>query len=413
MKLALSHPTGNANVRAVANGFLSAGILATYYTSIAVFANSPLYKISSINALSDIRRRELEISLKAFTKTNPWLEIGRLIAPKAGLKSLVKHETGKFSVDAVYKNHDSWVGKELTRCDADTLAAVYAYEDGAMESFSRAKKRGIECFYDLPIGYWRAARKLMEIETEKWPAWSATLTGLKDSQNKLQRKDEELRLADHIFVASSFTAKTLVQYPGKLAPISVIPYGFPNVSAEKREYSFDGSRPLRILFVGGLSQRKGIANLFDAVKKVGSKVQLTVVGKRPVDNCAALNEALADNHWIPSLPHHEILELMRTQDVLIFPSLFEGFGLVITEAMSQGTPVITTDRTAGPDLIKHGEDGWIIEAGSSEAIQDVIEHLLSNPDEIKNAGTKALETASRRPWSVYGEELSKAIRKLA
>ena len=51
---------------------------------------------------------------------------------------------------------------------------------------------------------------------------------------------------------------------------------------------------------------------------------------------------------------------MREHDVFVFPSLFEGFGLVITESMSQGTPVITTDRTAGPDLIKNDENGWLL-----------------------------------------------------
>ena len=50
---------------------------------------------------------------------------------------------------------------------------------------------------------------------------------------------------------------------------------------------------------------------------------------------------------------------MKEHDVLIFPSLFEGFGLVITEAMAQGTPVITTDRTAGPDVISDNENGCL------------------------------------------------------
>lgn len=47
------------------------------------------------------------------------------------------------------------------------------------------------------------------------------------------------------------------------------------------------------------------------------------------------------------MPHDQILNLMRTQDVFVFPSLFEGYGLVVAEAMSQGTPVITTSRTCG------------------------------------------------------------------
>jgi len=96
--------------------------------------------------------------------------------------------------------------------------------------------------------------------------------------------------------------------------------------------------------------------------------------------------------------------------VLLFPSLFEGFGLVITEAMSQGTPVITTDRTAGPDLIKHGQNGWLIKAASTEALTNAIENLLSQPEQIAEAGRAAQVTAAQRPWSVYGRELAAAVR---
>jgi glycosyltransferase involved in cell wall biosynthesis len=102
---------------------------------------------------------------------------------------------------------------------------------------------------------------------------------------------------------------------------------------------------------------------------------------------------------------------MRSHDVFVFPSLFEGFGLVITEAMSQGTPVITTDRTAGPDLITHGENGWLIKAGSTESLVNQLEQLVKNPEAIRAAGVHARKTAAARPWSVYGHELAVAIMK--
>ena len=107
-----------------------------------------------------------------------------------------------------------------------SIQGVYCYEDCALNSFTLAKKNNISCFYDLPIGYWRTARRLLENERINRPEWSNTLTGFKDSENKLKRKDAELLLANHIFVASSFTAKTLEDYPNNLCDISVIPYGF-------------------------------------------------------------------------------------------------------------------------------------------------------------------------------------------
>ena len=412
MKIVLSHPIGNANVRAVASGFIKANLMDKFHTTIATFPGGLLDFVGSIGPLAEIRRRRLDASLKPFTRLYPWYELGRLTASKAGLSKLIQHETGLFSIDSVIQNFDQHVASSLHRVKDRKTTAVYAYEDGAAFSFGKAQKLGIQCLYDLPIGYWRTARQLLMQERERWPEWDSTMTGFKDSEAKLARKDEELRLADQIFVASQFTAKTLQSYPGALPPVNVVPYGFPPVF-EKRQYSVTiKRRPLKLLFVGGLSQRKGIANLFAAVDMFKHHVQLTVVGRKASDNCPALDAALAKHCWIPSMPHHLVIELMREQDVLVFPSLFEGFGLVITEAMSQGTPVITTDRTAGPDLITHKQNGWLVEAGSTQALQKTIEDLLRQPEQIVAAGQAAIETARSRPWPVYGYELAKVITQL-
>lgn len=403
----ISHPTGNANVRAAVAGLAEADILSEFHTAIASFPGTTLDRLGGIGPLSEIRRRGFDARLQPFTKMWPWFELGRLVAAKAGLKSLTRHETGMFSVDAVYHAMDRRLTSRLTKV-ARKVNAVYAYEDGAMFTFREASRLGLKCLYDLPIGYWRTYRHLLSVEAERWPEWKNTLTGLGASQAKLDRKDEELKLANRIFVASSFTASTLKDYPGQLAPVDVIPYGFPAVVGN-RDYEKISGRPLKLLFVGGLSQRKGIADLFAAVERLGNAVSLTVVGRKVTGDCPALDAALAKHNYIPSLPHAEILKTMRAHDVLMFPSLFEGFGLVITEAMSQGTPVITTDRTAGPDLITHGKNGWLSEAGSTDALYNAIAGLLDQPDVIAAAGIAAMEKARSRPWQVYGQELASAI----
>ena len=411
MKLLMSHPTGNANVRAAAMGFSNAGILGELNTAIAMFPGTFLDRLSTINAFSQLRRRRFDPVLQSVTKTFPWSEVGRLVASKAGIGSLTKHEAGIFCVDAVYQNMDRRVMKKLDKLRKKGIEGVYAYEDGAMHSFLKAKELGLQCYYDLPIGYWRTARKLLEKEKEKWPEWKATLTGFFDSDSKLSGKDKELRLADKIFVASSFTAKTLKDFPGDLSPIEVISYGFPEVIKNRIYQNTTNNRQLKLLFVGSLSQRKGIANLFEAVKGLEQHVELTVVGKKVSEDCKALDNELAKHRWIPTLSHYEVLELMQQHDVLVFPSLFEGFGLVISEAMAVGTPVITTDRTAGPDLIQDGENGWLIEAGSTDALKTAIENILQHPQQIETAGRNAMETAAKRPWHIYGAELAEAIMK--
>lgn len=408
MNIIVSHPTSNQNNRAAINGMLNANILSEFHTSIASFPGDFLDYLSRIDKFKDFSRRRFDNELKQFTHSHSVGELRRLLAAKLNFDSLIKHETGVFSVDAIYKKLDIKVSSRLK--NGTHIDAIYTYEDCALHSFQTAKKRGVKCLYDLPIGYWRSARNLLSEEIEKWPDWASTLTGFQDSEIKLQRKDQELALADHIFVASSFTAKTLEDYSGTLAQIDVIPYGFPK-PIENRIYS-NKKRPLKVLFVGGLSQRKGIAYMFEVVKQLAPHVELTVVGGKFVDDCKPLNAALEENNWIPSLPHHDVLKLMREHDVLLFPSLFEGFGLVITEAMSQGTPVITTNRTAGPDLINHGKNGWLIDAGSTESLKGCLEELIKHPDAVVQAGKEAIKTAKKRPWHVYGQELANVIKSI-
>lgn len=411
MKLLLSHPTLNANSKNLVTGLLNNKLLYKLFTSIAIFPDQVLYKLGTIPKLNDLSRRNLDKTWQPYTRSKSFFEFGRLLASKLQLRYLIRHEKGFFCIDKVYENHEKWVANNLARAKKNGLSGVYGYEDGALTTFTKAKKLGLYCIYDLPIGYWKSARLLLGKEFEINPDWSGTLTGFNDSSDKLNKKDRELALADVIFVASSFTKKTLKEYSGNLPEIKVIPYGFPPANNQK-EYKPLVDRKLKVLFVGGLSQRKGISYLFEAVEGLEDKVELTIVGQKAVTNCKALNLALEKHTWIPSLSHNQVLACMREHDVFVFPSLFEGFGLVITEAMSQGVPVITTERTAGPDLIGDGADGWIVPAGSSAAIKEVFTAIFENPGILQQFGLAAQNKAQSRPWSVYGQEMAEALSSL-
>ncbi|HYP84710.1 glycosyltransferase family 4 protein [Variovorax sp.] len=410
--LVLHHPTGNANTRAAALGLAASGHLSAFHTCIAAFPGDWLDQLAQLPGLGELQRRRFDPALREHTRLWPWREMGRLLASKARLRRLTAHESGLFSVDAVYRSLDRRVASTLHRRgrDGQPPQAVYGYDDGAYASFQAARRLGMACVYDLPTGYWRAARRLLEPELARWPEWGSTMIGFLDSPQKLARKDEELRMADRILVASSFTRRTLDDFPGPLAPIEVVPYGFPPVTGQ-RHYRDIGSGPVKLLFVGNLSQGKGVADLFAAVEAFGPRFELTVVGRRPVHDNAALNAALARHRWIPGLPHPEVLALMREHDVFVFPSLFDGFGMVISEAMSQGTPVITTERTVGLDLIEHGRNGWICEAANTAALQAALEQVLLRPQAIAECGAAAMESARRRPWPVYGQELAQAVQR--
>lgn len=411
MKIIVSHPTGNANVRAAINAFAQHNMLAKFNTTLATYSSAKWLKLIPSSLRSELLRRSYEID-KKLIQSSPFREIGRLGFQKIGYKKLTRHEYGKFSVDAVYHSLDKAVATKISKLSkTEKPDGVYAYEDGALETFLKAESLQILRIYDLPKGYWRAERDLLGKELEKRPEWSMTLAGFKDSPEKLLRKDAELSKAQHIIVASSFTKSTLDYYQGSLPSISVVPYGFPPV-IEKRKYDYTSSRKLKLLFVGSLSQLKGLANVLEAVEELNEYVELTIVGRKSTAECLPLNKGLSEHRYIPSLPHKGVLNEMSEHDIFLFPSLFEGFGLVVTEAMSQGTPVITTNRTCGADIINHLVNGWIVDASSTNALVNQLRLILASPDQIEKVGRAAMDTARSRPWSQYGTELVKLVNDI-
>ncbi len=394
-----SHPTGNANVRQTALAFCEADLLAEFWTCTSWNPDSALARLLPRRIQNQLARRAFAPEIRRLTHTFPWREIARLAAPSLKLKSLTRHETGFLSVDAVYRSLDRRVARRLSQLP--DLRGVWAPEDGAFHTFQAAKKQGIKCLYDLPIGYWKAGHLIFREEIERQPEWAATLTGIADSAEKLARKDAEIGLADAIFVASSFTKQTL-EHAKTNAPVFLAPYGAPT-AMERAPTRKNAAEKHKIIFVGSLSQRKGLSYLLEAVETLGERVQLTLIGQKTGADCAPLDAALAKHRYIPSLPHGEILREMRAHDTLVFPSLFEGFGLVITEAMSQGLPVITTPNTCGPDIIRDGETGFIVPIRDAVAIAQKLEILLDNETlfEMKNAAWKG---AKQLDWKIYRQK---------
>ncbi|AHF92575.1 glycosyl transferase family 1 [Opitutaceae bacterium TAV5] len=403
-----SHPTGNANARHAALGLFRAGLTAEFWTCLHYRAPALLERLLPARVAGQLRRRAWPPELSDAIRTRPFRELMRHVAPRLGLAGLTAHETGVFSVDAVYRALDRAVARRLGR---GGFRAVYAYEDGARSSFMEARRRGLLTLYDLPIGHWRAARALLLEEAAREPEWAATLTGNRDSAAKTERKDAELALADVVFVASSYTRRTLDEAADFRGAVLVVPYGAPALASVPSSLPLPPAKTLRVLFVGSLGQRKGLSYLFAACRRVRSAVTLTVIGRKPAEPCAALDRELRSVRWIPSCPHPQVLAEMAAHDVFVFPSLFEGFGLVLLEALAAGLPVITTPHTAGPDLIRDGVEGFIVPIRDSSAIAERLELLHREPERRAGMSRSARLRAREYSWENYEQTLASCVAR--
>lgn len=389
----MSHPTGNENSRHAALALAETSRLFEFWTCIAARAGaSNVYGIQGfIQKILGRRRVPSEVYLR--TRLHPVREALRLTSGKASIGK-------KFAlcgIDVVYQELDRAVSRRVR--DSENLSGVFGYEDGALEMFRAACDRGLRRIYELPMGYWRAWHEIMNDERLRNPEWAPTLQGAKDSGDKLRAKDAELGFAQCVFVASQFARRTLLEYAECNAPIYVFPYGVSVNLENPSKRSACG--PLKIVYVGALTQRKGLSYLLEAVERMGRHVELLLIGAPPPHHCAPLNRALKKVRWIQGAAHTAVLDEMKQCDVLVLPSLFEGFGLVILEALAQGIAVVTTENTGGADIITNGRDGYVVPIRSSEAIVEKLETLVRFPKLLWSMRIEALSTARKNSWKAY------------
>lgn len=437
MDVLVSHPTGNRNVRAVLAALHNAGQLEGFHGALALGRSACWPALLPSRLRAEVERRCYDLP-DQIVHAHPWREIVRLAATRLGWRGLVAHEHGWACVDRVYAGLDRAVGAGL--CANGPTQAVYAYEDGALATFTRAKELGIARIYDLPIAYWETGRGLMEAEAARLPRWAATLGGgVKDSPAKLARKTRELELADLVITPSQFVADSLPKWARASKRVIVSPFGSPigrpetgNLEPEFAEPSglrsevsaLKSAARLRVLFAGSMGQRKGLGDLFAAMRLLKrDDVELVVMGslQAPME---FYRSEFADFTYEPGRPHAQVLELMRSCDVFCLPSIVEGRALVMQEAMSQGLPLIITPNTGGEDLIEfekgdsapispghrgRGLTGFLVPIRTPEKIAEALAWCGDHRRETAEMGRLAALKSARYTWAAYGDRIVTAI----
>jgi glycosyltransferase involved in cell wall biosynthesis len=406
----VAHPFGNANVRALLAALAAEGLLAKFVTTLGWSSDAPWLGHVPDRWRSQLQRRAYDLPPDRL-EAHPARELVRLLGASAGLKPLIEHERGWASIDAVWQDLDRRAADYLLHGQQRAqIRAVYAYEDCAAALFAAAEKTGARRIYDLPIAYWELAVRLLREEAERYPDWEPTLGGTRDSHEKLARKSHELQLADVVVCASNFVLESLPQSTRDAKRCVMIPFGSPSVPAGEGDKRH--GVPLRVLFAGAMTQRKGLADVFAAMKLIeSSAVELVVMGS-PLQPLAWYRERLPRFTYEPPRPHAEVLRLMRSCDVLVLPSIVEGRALVQQEAMACGLPVIATRNAGADDLITDGETGFLVPIRSPAALAEKISWCASNRESTYGMGIAAQRRAAQLTWRGYGEKVLAAIQAL-
>lgn len=151
--------------------------------------------------------------------------------------------------------------------------------------------------------------------------------------------------------------------------------------------------PFRLLYVGNLSQRKGVDLLPGIMRALGPDYRLDyTTGLRGSQTLTDLPNA----HAIGSLSHQQLREAYRQARVLLFPSRLEGFGLAAAEAMACATPVVCTARSSLPEIVEDGTTGLLCPMDDVQAFVRAVRYLRENPEVLAAMGQRARATAVQR-----------------
>lgn len=352
----------------------------------------------------ELGRRTWTVPKNGIIRTHISKEVVRLALGKTGLyRHLGWSCYGR--IDWVYASLDRHAAKHHLQ----GIDAVYAYEDQAATTFQAAKQQGILCLYDLAIIFYRLSRDIQVQEAERFPELTPALIAAKEPAWKIERKEQEVQLADHIFVASSITRKSLLDVGVNQKKISIIPYGAPIDYFQPQPKT---DQKFRVLFVGRVSPRKGVHYLLQAWHELQlPDAELLFVGSNQFPD-GWLDQYQDLFRHIPSVPHFSLNKYYSSGSVLIFPSLVEGFGLVLLEAMACGIPVITTPNTAAPDIITDGIEGFIVPIRDVEALKEKLEWCYRHPQELAEMGQAARRKAEQLTWDLYRQKLAGRVRDI-
>jgi glycosyltransferase involved in cell wall biosynthesis len=222
----------------------------------------------------------------------------------------------------------------------------------------------------------------------------------------------EYALADRIAVPSSFAARSFVERGVPAEKLIVNPYGVDLTAFRPAERP---AEDFNVVFCGLASVQKGVHHLLRAFRPLAkSGAKLWLIGRvlpemRPYLQRYGGAHVVEHGHQ----PLERVAELLGRAALLALPSLQDGQGLVIPQAMASGLPVLASTHTGGPDLLAPCDGGRLFEPGDVEALREALVWFQEHRDEARAIGWRGARHVARGlSWADYGERAAGAYAAL-
>lgn len=400
------HP-GTQHSWQTALAFQEAGTLDKYITSFFYHDKSFFKKVICLLPEALKGKLEYEFARRSFAQLHienvaqhgveEFLEIcfNRLKLPKVAAK------IDQFGNERFYKHVNGYYHKNKL------INSVWCYNNSSLEIFQHSPSNILKIL-DQTIGHWSTYNEIISNQYELYSEFFRELPLIEE--HVIVRNNKELELADLVIVGSDFCSKTLQSNGLAENKIKIVPYGYDEsiFTPNKEVKPSINEKIINFVFVGSLIPRKGIHFLLKAFSLLDkSKYKLTLAGPNGLPE-GILTKYLSENiTYIGSFSRNDIPKVLDDMDVFIFPSLFEGGGIVLYEAAASGLAIIQS-KHCGDGV--GNSNGLILDDVSTESIVESVISISSDPGKLQAMKERSVEWAKNRSWSNYRESVRSLLK---
>lgn len=409
MRTVVAYPGTMAHAQHGARALFEAGCLDAFVTTFAHRPDGPLAILlgrlpgpQARGALRQLARRGVAEVPAGLVRRHPAWEVLRTVAARAG--------AGPVAVDQIWDRMSHRFDGLVARRYVPRTQAVMAFEYTALTAFEAAARCGVARILQLPSRDSRESEAIRQREHARWPGLAPPEAPYFTERfaRRYARRQAEIAAADLVVANSHLTARSHAAAGADPSRIAVVPLAAPPAIDPAALHERPLDAPLALLWAGSFSAMKGAHYLLDAWRrlKAGPAARLNVYGQ--VDLPADLVGAPEGVVFHGSVPQARLFAAYAQADALVFPTLSDGFGMVVLEAMAHGLPVIATDQAGAAECVTP-ENGLVVPAADAGALADALRRCLDDRERLAAMRRAALDTARTRQWSDHRRDLVAAL----
>ena len=333
-------------------------------------------------------------------ETFPWLHAPDFLLHRIGLNPRWLSDNLGYQTALTF---DRWTDRRLPACDA-----LIAISGASLKTGQHLQARGGKFICDRGSTHQRYQAEMNREEGLRW----GLDTNTSDSRDTA-REEQIYDVADAITVPSTYSLQSFVEMGVPASKLHRIPYG---VRLESFARVADPAPDtFEVIYIGAVNIYKGFPYLLEAFAQLRHrKKRLRMVGLVADEMRPLLEKLPRENvEFLGHVPQLQLKELLSRSHVLVLPSIDDGFGMVMNQAMACGCPVIASTHTGAPDLLTEGQDGFLVPIRDSEAILNRLQQLADDPALQREMGANALaKVKTAGGWEQYGDTWERLLQRL-